>query len=108
MEHRSNLTAKDPDASDPHNGVQRFGRGLYRLWQGLTGVNGIFALKYGIVSIALWIPQVIESSAYFTYTNRGLWALIMVSRIRIKLMFRRKRGWVFSLENRLDLLYCAW
>lgn len=61
----TNDTAKDPDAADPRNALQRFGRGLYSLWRGLTGVNGIFALKYGIVTMALWTPQVIENSAYF-------------------------------------------
>ncbi|OCF73911.1 hypothetical protein I204_05757 [Kwoniella mangroviensis CBS 8886] len=69
--------AKDPDAEDPRNAFQRFGRSLHHLWQGLTGASGVFALKYGLVSVALWIPAVCPSSAYFTYTNRGLWALIM-------------------------------
>lgn len=62
----ADLLEKDPDAMDPTNGFQRFGRSIHTIWRGLTGVNGIFALKYGIVSMALWIPQVIESSAYFT------------------------------------------
>ncbi|WWC58457.1 uncharacterized protein I303_100999 [Kwoniella dejecticola CBS 10117] len=68
---------KDPDAEDPRNAFQRFGRSIYHLWQGLTGPSGLFALKYALVSVALWIPAVCPSSAYFTYTNRGLWALIM-------------------------------
>ncbi|WWC86361.1 uncharacterized protein L201_001236 [Kwoniella dendrophila CBS 6074] len=69
--------AKDPDAEDPRNAFQRFGRSVHHIWQGLTGASGLFALKYGLVSVALWIPAVCHSSAYFTYTNRGLWALIM-------------------------------
>ncbi|WWC66524.1 uncharacterized protein I206_100427 [Kwoniella pini CBS 10737] len=68
---------KDPDAEDPRNAFQKFGRTLYHTWQGLTGPSGLFALKYALVSIALWVPAVCPSSAYFTYTNRGLWALIM-------------------------------
>ncbi|WRT64249.1 uncharacterized protein IL334_001180 [Kwoniella shivajii] len=69
--------AKNPDAEDPRNAFQNFGRLIYQLWQGATGASGLFALKYALVSIALWIPAVCPSSAYFTYTNRGLWALIM-------------------------------
>ncbi|WVQ97371.1 hypothetical protein IAU59_004483 [Kwoniella sp. CBS 9459] len=69
--------SKDPDAEDPRNVFQRFGRSIYHIWQGMTSDSGLFALKYALVSIALWIPAVCPSSAYFTYTNRGLWALIM-------------------------------
>ncbi|KAK8866031.1 hypothetical protein IAR55_001182 [Kwoniella newhampshirensis] len=69
--------AKDPDAGDPRNVFQKFGRRLAVIWKGATGPAGLFALKYAIVSIALWIPAVCPSSAYFNYTNRGLWALIM-------------------------------
>ncbi|WVF70551.1 hypothetical protein IAT40_005342 [Kwoniella sp. CBS 6097] len=76
-EKRVKVHAKDPDAEDPRNVFQRFGRSIYHLWQGMTSDSGLFALKYALVSIALWIPAVCPSSAYFTYTNRGLWALIM-------------------------------
>ncbi|ORY33700.1 hypothetical protein BCR39DRAFT_592676 [Naematelia encephala] len=76
-ERRIRTYAKDPDAGDPRNGVQKFGRSLHAVWHTLSSPNGIFALKYGLVSVALWIPQVCHSSAYFVYSNRGLWALIM-------------------------------
>lgn len=95
------ITAKDPDAGDPRNALQRLGRHIYTLWKGLTGNSGIFALKYALVSIALFVPAVCENSAQFYYENRyillkncllrslrktrtrltrktrGLWALIM-------------------------------
>ncbi|WVR05967.1 hypothetical protein IAU60_002995 [Kwoniella sp. DSM 27419] len=74
---KAKVHAKDADADDPRNGFQKFGRSIYTLWKGLSGNSGLFALKYALVSIALWIPQVCQNSAYFTYTNRGLWALIM-------------------------------
>lgn len=68
---------RDPDAGDPTNWLQRFGRLVAWLWQGARGDNGIFALKYGIVSVGLWVPAVCSNSAEFYYMNRGLWALIM-------------------------------
>lgn len=64
------ITAKDPDAGDPRNALQRLGRHIYTLWKGLTGHSGIFALKYALVSIALFVPAVCENSAQFYYENR--------------------------------------
>ncbi|TYJ56489.1 hypothetical protein B9479_002736 [Cryptococcus floricola] len=69
--------AKDPDARDPRNSLQHFGRHVYTVWQGLSGTSGVFALKYALVSVALFVPSVCPSSAHFYYVNRGLWALIM-------------------------------
>ncbi|KIR70920.1 hypothetical protein I310_05332 [Cryptococcus deuterogattii CA1014] len=76
-EKKKKVYAKDPDAGDPRNALQRLGRHIYTLWKGLTGNSGIFALKYALVSIALFVPAVCENSAQFYYENRGLWALIM-------------------------------
>ncbi|KIR38735.1 hypothetical protein I307_02819 [Cryptococcus deuterogattii 99/473] len=76
-EKKKRVYAKDPDAGDPRNALQRLGRHIYTLWKGLTGNSGIFALKYALVSIALFVPAVCENSAQFYYENRGLWALIM-------------------------------
>ncbi|KAF8179112.1 hypothetical protein BJ912DRAFT_1128563, partial [Pholiota molesta] len=39
--------------------------------------QGILALRNGIVSIALWVPAVCSTSAWFYYDNKGIWALIM-------------------------------
>lgn len=74
---KSKLGPRDPDAGPPRNGLQKVGRVISKVVRGMTGDNGIFALKYGIVTIALWIPAVCPSSADFNYQNRGLWALIM-------------------------------
>lgn len=74
---KSKLAPRDPDAGAPSNVFQKFGRIVSKMVRGMTGDNGIFALKYGIVTLALWIPSVCPSSARFYYMNRGLWALIM-------------------------------
>ena len=60
---------RDPEADPPHNGVQRFARRMRAVWQWQTSPQGIFALKYSLVSIALWIPAICPSSAFFTYTH---------------------------------------
>ncbi|KAL9937758.1 hypothetical protein V8E36_003303 [Tilletia maclaganii] len=69
--------APDPDALPPTNALQRFIRGLASAYDTACSPDGVFALRYAIVSFALWIPAVIPSSAGFYYRNRGLWALIM-------------------------------
>ncbi|WVO16954.1 hypothetical protein L204_104640 [Cryptococcus depauperatus] len=66
-----------PDASDPRNAFQRIGRHIYTFWQNLVNPTGIYALKYSIASMALFVPAVCPQSAWFYYSNRGLWALIM-------------------------------
>lgn len=63
----------DPDAELPKNGFQRFLRTIGLAWRWQSSPEGLFALKYALVSIALWIPAICPSSAYFTYVNRGLW-----------------------------------
>ncbi|KAJ9113890.1 hypothetical protein QFC19_000084 [Naganishia cerealis] len=67
----------DPDAELPKNGLQRFLRTIGLVWRWQSSPEGLFALKYSLVSIALWVPAICPSSAYFTYIHRGLWALIM-------------------------------
>lgn len=73
--------AKDPDAGDPINAFQKLGRHVHTIWRGVSSAEGIFALKYGLVSIALWVPAVAPRSSQFVYENRGLWALIMVCQL---------------------------
>lgn len=63
----------DPDAEQPRNGFQRGLRTIGVAWRWQSSPEGLFALKYSLVSIALWIPAICPSSAYFTYVNRGLW-----------------------------------
>ena len=46
-------------------------------FQFFKSANGIFALRMGLVSVALWVPAVCHSSAWIYYSNKGLWGLIM-------------------------------
>jgi hypothetical protein len=69
---------RDPDAGPPSNAIQKVGRVVSAAARAASGNNGIFALKYGIVTIAFWVPAIAgPASAEFYYMNRGLWALIM-------------------------------
>ncbi|RDB27383.1 Uncharacterized protein C57A7.05 [Hypsizygus marmoreus] len=68
---------KNPDALPP---TTAFGRALLRFGQVLRffkSPEGIFGLRLAVVSIALWVPSVLRTSAWFYYGNRGVWALIM-------------------------------
>ena len=50
---------------------------LAPFFQFFKSVNGIFALRMGLVSVALWVPAVCHSSAWIYYSNKGVWGLIM-------------------------------
>ncbi|KAL7424784.1 hypothetical protein Q5752_000468 [Cryptotrichosporon argae] len=67
----------NPDAGPPTTILHRVGRRLASLWRHLASNEGVFALKYGLISVALFVPSVCPSSAHFYYANKGLWALIM-------------------------------
>ncbi|KAG8992832.1 hypothetical protein FRB94_006979 [Tulasnella sp. JGI-2019a] len=68
---------RDPDSRPPNNLGQRIGQALHRARRWLGTPEAIFAFKHTAVSILLWLPAVFKKSAWFTYTQRGLWALIM-------------------------------
>jgi hypothetical protein len=68
---------RDPDALPPINAVHHFGQFLFTSYTAFWSPEGAYALRYAIVSFALWLPSVIPSSAYFVYIHRSIWALIM-------------------------------
>jgi hypothetical protein len=47
------------------------------MWKGVSSAEGIFALKYALVSIALWAPAVAPTSAQFVYENRQVSGRLM-------------------------------
>lgn len=69
--------AKDADALAPTSFIHHIGRALASACDFIGSPTGLYALKFSIVSFALWIPAVLPSTAEFVYMNRGLWALIM-------------------------------
>ncbi|KAG5640425.1 hypothetical protein DXG03_008703, partial [Asterophora parasitica] len=75
---KENFSArKNPDALPPTTAFGRFFRILGNIFRFFKSPEGIFGLRHAVVSLALWIPSVCSSTAWFYYGNRGLWALIM-------------------------------
>ncbi|KAG6849761.1 hypothetical protein H0H93_005443 [Arthromyces matolae] len=68
---------KNPDALPPTTAFGRFFLCLGKILRFFKSPEGIFGLRHAVVSLALWIPSVCPSTAWFYYGNRGLWALIM-------------------------------
>lgn len=59
----SRAVGRDPNAKPPRNGRQRFALRLYALGQWFHEPDTIFAIKYAVLSVLLWLPQVFPSSA---------------------------------------------
>ncbi|KAI0360638.1 hypothetical protein OH77DRAFT_1418621 [Trametes cingulata] len=68
---------RDPDSRPPTNVLQRFANTLHMLYKWGKTPEALFAFRYVVVTIALWIPSVVKSSAHFAYAQRSVWALIM-------------------------------
>ncbi|TDL18689.1 hypothetical protein BD410DRAFT_900749 [Rickenella mellea] len=68
---------RDPDSRPPTNFIQRIADANHRVYQWFKSPEGLFVVKNVVVTIALWLPSVIRSSAYFAYVNKSVWAIIM-------------------------------
>ncbi|KAJ7474206.1 hypothetical protein FB451DRAFT_1248307 [Mycena latifolia] len=68
---------RNPDALPPRSGLGRFFVGLGATLRFFKTPEGVFALRHAVVSLALWVPAVVPRTAWFYYSNKGLWALIM-------------------------------
>ena len=73
----NDVVGRNPDALPPTTVFGRFFVRLGGFVRFFGSAEGIFALRLAIVSVALWIPSVCHTSAWFYYENRGIWALIM-------------------------------
>ncbi|KAJ7247491.1 hypothetical protein C8J57DRAFT_1359112 [Mycena rebaudengoi] len=69
--------AKNPDARKPTSLLGRASIALGSLLHFFATPEGLFALRYALLSVALWVPAVVPRTAWFYYSNKGLWALIM-------------------------------
>ncbi|KAL7284167.1 hypothetical protein ACG7TL_001449 [Trametes sanguinea] len=68
---------RDPDSRPPQNILQRTANTLHALYKWSKTPEALFTFRYVVVTIALWIPSVVKSSAHFAYAERSVWALIM-------------------------------
>ncbi|TFK82815.1 hypothetical protein K466DRAFT_666286 [Polyporus arcularius HHB13444] len=67
----------DPDSRPPQNILQRVANVIHRVYKWTKTPEALFTFRYVLVTIALWIPQVVRPTAHFVYAQRGVWALIM-------------------------------
>ncbi|EUC58450.1 fusaric acid resistance-like protein [Rhizoctonia solani AG-3 Rhs1AP] len=65
------------NARSPRGFGQSLSHTVRIAWCYLNTDEAIFAFKCTVVTLALWLPQVIKSSAELTYNERGLWAMII-------------------------------
>ncbi|EPQ51266.1 hypothetical protein GLOTRDRAFT_66016 [Gloeophyllum trabeum ATCC 11539] len=68
---------RDPDSRPPKNAFQRFMNFVHAVFQWTKSPEVMFAAKTVILTICLWLPQVIPRSAAFAYEQKSVWALIM-------------------------------
>ncbi|KAF8972501.1 hypothetical protein BDZ97DRAFT_1649682 [Flammula alnicola] len=71
------IEKRNPDAFPPTTAFGRVFLKLAAVFRFFKSPQGIFCLRMGVVSVALWIPSVCHSTAWFYYDNKGVWALIM-------------------------------
>ncbi|KAG7439538.1 uncharacterized protein BT62DRAFT_913251 [Guyanagaster necrorhizus] len=76
-EMEAGVVPRDPDALPPKSALGKFSLKLTSAVRFLWSPEGVYAMRYGLVSIALWIPYVCSSSVWFVYQYRGIWAVIM-------------------------------
>ncbi|TBU59289.1 hypothetical protein BD310DRAFT_976680 [Dichomitus squalens] len=75
---KDNKTYKrDPDSRPPENALQRVANVFHKLYKWTKTPEALFTFRYVFITIALWLPQVVKTSAHFVYSERGVWALIM-------------------------------
>ncbi|RDB29703.1 Uncharacterized protein C57A7.05 [Hypsizygus marmoreus] len=68
---------RDPDALPPRNMFEAVMNLLFHAVTGLAGGNVLFAIKAGLLAVVLALPSFLKSSAFFAYSNRAVWAIIM-------------------------------
>ncbi|PPQ86229.1 hypothetical protein CVT24_001163, partial [Panaeolus cyanescens] len=68
---------RDPDALPPSSLSGKLYVKFCSFFRFLKSPKGIFALRTGVLSVALWVPAVLSSSAWFYYEQKGMWGMIM-------------------------------
>ncbi|KAH8103409.1 hypothetical protein BXZ70DRAFT_728472 [Cristinia sonorae] len=67
----------DPDSRPPTNAIQRFADVLHKIYKWTKSPEALFGIRYALLSVALWIPSVVRSTAHFAYAEKAIWVLIM-------------------------------
>ena len=72
-----NTHPRDPDALPPSHAFHKAGRAFSKTVYAFWSPSGLFALRYAIASLVIWIVAVVPASAWFSYSQRVVWVLIM-------------------------------
>ncbi|PPQ95766.1 hypothetical protein CVT26_015853 [Gymnopilus dilepis] len=102
---------RNPDAFPPTTGFGRSYVKLASILRFFKSAQGVFALRVAFVSVALWIPAVCPSSAWFYYDNKGVWALIMAQTALAVYAGDQIAGFIIRLTGTLIGLVvgmCVW
>ncbi|KAI0339296.1 hypothetical protein BDW22DRAFT_1409168 [Trametopsis cervina] len=67
----------DPDSRPPNTAFQRGFGVFHHLYKWTKTPEALFVFRYVVITILLWLPSVLRSSAHFAYSQKSLWALIM-------------------------------
>ncbi|KAL5494924.1 hypothetical protein ACEPAI_386 [Sanghuangporus weigelae] len=68
---------RDPDSKPPTNIIQKIMNGIHNVYEWSKTPEAMFGFKYAILTVLLWLPAVLRSSANLYYVEKGVWALIM-------------------------------
>ncbi|KAI0716122.1 hypothetical protein C8T65DRAFT_738161 [Cerioporus squamosus] len=68
---------RDPDALPPSNAFQQVMYWVYELTSALTRGNALFAIKAGLLTVVLCIPNFLKATAAFAYAQRFVWGIFM-------------------------------
>ncbi|VDB95654.1 unnamed protein product [Peniophora sp. CBMAI 1063] len=68
---------KDPDTRSVRGPIQRLFSTMRQAYAWSFSPNGLYVLRYCVVTFALWLPAVFKTSAEFYYKQKGVWGLIM-------------------------------
>ncbi|KAF9028574.1 hypothetical protein BDZ89DRAFT_1066048 [Hymenopellis radicata] len=85
---------RDPDALPPHNVFEWVMNQLYMFFRGCGGGNALYAVKAGILTVIMFIPSFLTTSAEFAYENRFVWAIIMAQLTLARFRGDTTFGWV--------------
>jgi len=83
---------RNPDAFPPRTAVGRFFYKVGAFFRWFKTPEAIMAMRHAIVSVALWVPSVCHSSAWFYHDNKGIWALVMAQVCSVFLLTKPNPG----------------
>ncbi|KAF8310786.1 hypothetical protein DL93DRAFT_2084164 [Clavulina sp. PMI_390] len=69
--------SRDPDAYPPSNTIELLGSWIFKTVIGVTRGNVLFAIKIGVLTALMALPNFLASSAGWAYERKWVWSVIM-------------------------------